>query len=128
MSSSTMNVTGRMTLPNSPGGFTTPLLIGTPSVLPADSATGAEVTYNEKAEFWATILASATQVINFGTVAAASFVYIGTDKDITFAVDGGDDQNLAAEGFVMIKGSDIAALSITAGILDANVYVLILGD
>lgn len=125
---STMNIVGRMTMPNSPGGSTTPLLIGTPTVLLADAATGAEVDYTEKAEFWATILAGATQIINFGTVSAASFLYIGADKAVQYTIDGGSAVDLAAGGFVMIKGSDIAALTVKAGILDANVYVLILGD
>jgi hypothetical protein len=86
------------------------------------------VDYNEEAMFRAKILALATQVINFGTVASASFVYIGTDKAITYSLNGGPSLPLAEGGFVLLKGASITSLSITAGILDANVYVLILGD
>lgn len=125
--SSTLDISGKMTSPNSPGGSTTQIFIGTPTVIPT-STTGAVVSYDEKVEFWYTITAGASQVVNFGSVASGTFLYIGTDKAVTYKVNGGVEVfNIADEGFVMVKGGTLTALEITAGVVDANVYVLIVG-
>jgi len=126
----TLAVTGRMTLPNSPGGSTTPIIIGTPEVTPDDSDTGVEVTYAEKVVFEYTIAPAGIQPVNFGTVADGKFVYVGTDKAVTYKVNGGTEVfNLAEGGFIMWNGATLTALEITnPGVLDANVYVLIVGE
>jgi hypothetical protein len=126
--SSTLEITGKMTMPNAPGGATTQKLIGAPIITPS-STTGAQVTYNEKCEYEFKIAAAATQVVNFGSVADGAFLYIGTDKAVTYKLNGGSEVfSLADGGFAFIKGGTVTALSITAGVVAANVYVLIVGD
>gem|GEM_PF-6994406 len=127
--SAQLSVTGKMTFPNSPGGSTTPVLIGTPLVTPATSAAGSLVDYNEKAEHEFKILAGATKALDLGTVSSAAFVYLGADNDCTYKLNGGSQVfTLAKDGYVILKGQGITGLEITAGILDVKGYALFLGD
>ena len=124
--SSTLTVAGTMTMPNAPGGSTTPVLIGTPTTLPT-STTGPQLTYYEKTKFEYRIAAGAVQTVNFGSLTDGDFLYIGVDEAITYKLNGGSDVfALAAEGFVMIMGGSITALELTAGVVDVGEAVVII--
>ncbi len=125
---STIDITGRMTFPNSPNGSVTPVLIGTPA-LAATATSGLQVSYNEKAEFELTIAASAVRAVDFGSISSAKVVYIGTTQAITYTVNGGAEVfALAAGGFKLEVMSTVTALVLTAGAQEAGIYVLVLGD
>jgi len=120
-------ITGTMTLPNAPGGSTTQVIIGAPTATP--SANSATIEYNEKANYELTIAATTSKVVDFGTIADGKFLYIGTDKAITFKLNGGSEiLSLADEGFMMIALGGITAVEITAGAVEAKPFVVIVGD
>ena len=127
--SSTLSVVGNMVFPNAPGGSNTSVPIGSPDVTPSDT-TGAQLTYNEKACFEYTIAPAGVLPVNFGTVSDGDFIYVGTDQDITYKMNGGSDVfTLAENGFIMQMHASLTALEITnAAVLDANIVVMIFGD
>jgi len=125
--SGTLTITGNMAMPSAPGGSTTQILIGAPDVVPGGNA--ASIAYNEKAKYEFTIAALATKVVDFGTIADGKFLYIGTDKAITYKLSGGSDVlSLDDGGFMLIALGGITAVEITAGPVEANPFVVIVGD
>ncbi|RLI87325.1 MAG: hypothetical protein DRP01_02130 [Archaeoglobales archaeon] len=125
-----LDISGKLTFPNSPNGSNTQVLIGAPTLTATAAATaGLQVTYAEKAEFELNIPATTIRVLNFGSISNGKFVYIGTDQAITYTLNGGAEIfSLAAGGFKMETMASISAMTITSGAQDANVFALILGD
>lgn len=132
----TLDISGKMTFPGSPGGADTQVLIGAPTLqvgtgttCPTTGLAGLKVSYNEKAEFELSIAASAIRAVNFGSISTAKMLYIGTTQAITYKLNGGSDVfQLAAGGCLLSVLGSVTELEITGGAQDANVYALVLGD
>jgi hypothetical protein len=126
---STATVIGTVTFPAVSGGPNTSPVIGSPVVTPVTATTGHTVTYTEGGARSIAIGATLTQAVSFDGIAAGNFVYIGTDQAIEVTLDGADTAiSLLAGGFVMVSKAGITSISITAGVLAANVSVILLGD
>ena len=134
---STLDISGKMTFPGSPGGADSQVLIGAPA-LTADQSincssstglNGLKINYNEKAEFELNIAASEVRAIDFGSISTGKMMYIGTTQSITYKLNGGSDVfQLAAGGCLLSVLGSVTELEITGGAQDAHVYVLVLGD
>jgi hypothetical protein len=127
--SSTATVAGTITAPVSTGGANASLIVGAPSIT-TSSSSGPTLSYNERVSNTYLVTAAGSPVaVNFGTLADASILYIGTDQAITLIFNGGAETfALAAGAFAMFYKATMSALSITAVALDATVEVLLLGD
>ena len=123
-----LDISGKLTFPNSPNGATTQVVIGSPS-LASTATTGLTVSYAEKAEFELNIAASAVRTVNFGSITNAKFIYVGTDQALTYTINGGAEVfSLAAGGCKMEVMASVTGMVITAGAQESNVYIIILGD
>jgi hypothetical protein len=126
---STCTVAGTITFPVLTGGPNASAVIGAPSVTPTTATTGHQVTYNEGVQRTLKIAALGTQVVSFDGIAAGNFVYVGCSQAVEVTVDGSDTSiDLTAGGFIIISKAGITSLSITAGVVEAEVSVIVLGD
>ena len=132
---STLDISGKMTFPGSPGGADSQVLIGAPTLqvstitCSATGLSGLKVSYNEKAEFELNIAAAGVRTVDFGSISTGKLLYIGTTQAITYKLNGGSDiHQMAAGGCFLSVLNSVTALEITGGAQDANVYVLVLGD
>jgi hypothetical protein len=124
---STATVTGTISFPVASTAPVAAISIGAPSVNPT-STTGHTVTFTEQATMSYFVAASGTQAINFGSIASGALVYVGTDQGITITVNTATPAlAISAGGFALFSKVAITALSVTAGVIDANVQVMILG-
>ena len=133
----TLDISGKMTFPGSPGGSDNQVLIGAPT-LSADQSVncaansglnGLKVSYNEKAEFELNIGAAEVRNVDFGSISTGKMLYIGTTQAIAYKLNGGTEiHQLAAGGCLLSVLGSVTALEITGGAQDAQVYILVMGD
>ena len=123
---STLTLTGTMTFPAFLGGPDISPVIGSPTANPTSSSV--TLTYDEGGLSTYQIAALATQAVSFGSVSDGDFVYIGSDQEITVTMNGGGDTfTISAGGHMMFFKCSCTSASITAGVVDAEVAVIVLG-
>jgi hypothetical protein len=133
----TLDISGKMTFPGSPGGADAQVLIGAPNLVVATGTNlcsstglnGLKVSYNEKAEFELNIAAGVVKDVSFGSIDTGKMLYMGSTQAITYKLNGGVDvHQMAAGGCLLSVMQGITELEITGGSQEARVYVLVLGD
>ena len=123
---STLTITGTMTFPAFLGGPDISPVIGSPTANPTSSSV--TLTYDEGGLTTYQIAATTTQAVSFGSVGDGDLVYIGTDQEVTVTMNGGNDTfTISAGGHMMFFKCSCTAASIVAGVVDAEVAVIILG-
>lgn len=128
MATDTLTVSGTFTYEEAPGGPDVSGIFGSPVITPA-STTGPTLDYNESIGNVAVLAPAAVYIINFGTLASADWVYIGTDQPVTVKLNGSTDEiDLAAGGFMAIFNGGMTAATVTCGPVSAKVKYLLLGD
>lgn len=129
-------VTAKITYPSVPGGPNVSPVFGSPIINPS-SENGPQLDFNEKVEGNYVIPASGTVDVDFQTLSAASFIYIGTDQPIRVFFNGGaeflDLEGSAATdesgGWIAMFKTNITAVQIiSTAPVDAKVVVILLGD
>ena len=125
--SSELTIAGTLTFPTVTGGPDTSAVLGAPTVTPS-STSGPQLTYEEGGSNSYTIPVGAPVTIPFGTLAAADAVYVGSDQAVDIVLDGGDAISLKADGFILLSLASIAAMTVEATGVEANVVVILLGD
>ena len=124
---STATVSGTISYPLFLGGPTVSAVLGAPVTNPTDSSW--TLTYGEGGSTTYKIAALGTQAVSFGSVADADLVYIGSDQEVTVTMNGGADTfTISAGGFMMFGKCSCTEASITAGVVAAEVSVIVLGD
>jgi hypothetical protein len=87
------------------------------------------LTYEEGGSNSYIVPVGAPVTIPFGTLASADAVYVGSDQAVDIKLDGSADAiSLKADGFVLLSGAGVAAMTIEATGVAANVVVILLGD
>jgi hypothetical protein len=128
MATDTLTIAGTFTYDESPGGPEVSGIFGSPVITPT-SLTGPTLSYNESAGNVAVLVPMATLIINFGTIASADWVYIGTDQPVTVKLNASADAiSLVAGGFISIYKGGITAATVTCGPVSAKIKYLLLGD
>jgi len=124
---STATVTGTISYPIAPGGPSASLVIGAPTVNPT-STTGPQVTFTEvSSNTYSVTLLAGVVTIPFGTLVTADLIYVGSTQAVDLVFSGGADTiSLEADGWIIMSGAGITALTAEATVLDASVQVLIL--
>jgi hypothetical protein len=127
MTDDTITIEGTFTYPVSPGGPETSELIGSPNVTPTSAA--ASLDYAESIGNVAVLAPAGSLSVDFGTLSAADFVYIGTDAAVTVELNGsGSPHSLAAGGFILMLNAGVTSVDIVCGVIAAKVKYLLLGD
>ena len=130
-------VTAKITYPSVPGGPNVSPIFGSPIKNPS-SDDGPQLDFNEKVEGNYVIPAAGVVAVDFQTLAAADFIYIGTDQPIQVIFNGGSDiftlqaGDTGADesgGWISIFKAGITQIDITSvAPVDAKVVVILLGD
>jgi hypothetical protein len=128
MATDTLTIAGTFTYDEAPGGPEVSGILGSPVITPT-STTGPTLDYNESIGNVAVLAPAAIYIINFGSLAEADWLYIGTDQPVTVKLNGSVDTiSLIAGGFIAIYKGSITAATITCGPVGAKVKYLLLGD
>lgn len=128
MATDTLTIAGTFTYDEAPGGPEVSGIFGSPVITPT-STTGPTLDYNESIGNVAVIAPAGVYVINFGTLASADWVYVGTDQPVEVVFNGGSDtHDLVAGGFISIYKGGVTAITVTCGPVSAKVKYLLLGD
>jgi hypothetical protein len=128
MATDTLTIAGTFTYDESPGGPEVSGILGSPVITPT-SLTGPTLSYNESIGNVAVLVPMAVYIVNFGSLAVADWVYIGTDQPVTVKLNASADAiSLVAGGFISIYKGGITAATVTCGPVGAKVKYLLLGD
>lgn len=129
-------VTAKITYPSVPGGPNVSPIFGSPIKNPS-SENGPQLDFNEKVEGNYVIPAAGVVSVDFQTLSAASFIYIGADQPIDIVFNGGTDSfSLEASpgpgesgGWISMFKTGITQIDITSmAPVDAKIVVILLGD
>jgi len=124
---STATISGTITHSVATGGPSVALYVGAPDVNP--TTTTSTITFTEKCSTTIAAGVSTPVTVSFGTITAASLLYIGTDEAIEVKLNGGSEVfEIEAGGFILIKGGSMDGAVIEATTSAATVEILILGE
>ena len=124
--SSTAAITGTITSYVTGTGPSASLALGSPTVSPS-STSGPSVTFDESLITYYSVPTGAPTSISLGTIAEATLVYVGASQACTLTINTTNEINIDADGFVLISGASVTALSVEADSLDANVSIALFG-
>ncbi len=123
---STATIAGTITFNVTAGGPSASTVLGAPTITPS-STTGPQVTYTESSSNSYSVPTGGPTTIPLGTIADADLVYIGADQDVTITLVPTSTINLTADGFILLSGASITAITVDADAVTATVSVVILG-